>query len=59
MPHIYITDEAKGQLDELIIKEHRSLSKEVEFLIAARLSALSNVDNSTPENNNQDNNLTL
>lgn len=41
MPHIYITDETKEMLDKLAQREHRTISKEVEFLISSREKELS------------------
>ncbi len=40
MAIIYITDEIKEQLEELAEKEHRTVSKEVEYLTTHRLAEL-------------------
>ena len=47
MANIYITDEAKENLETLAKLEHRNLSKQIEFMIADRLLLMSQADSSS------------
>ena len=59
MPHVYITDEAKAKLDNLIENESpkTTISREIEFLIEKRIKDL-NISDVSNQSDSGDNSKT-
>jgi len=58
MPHIYVTDETRAQLDKLLVPEKRTISDEIDYLVTERCKQL-NVPESADSSVKDGNSTTL